>query len=460
MKQPLYFAFAALMIFAAIFTPLPAIACYVAVFLVGAMLSQPRQGVTYAAIANLLTSLNANPTDLVGEWMPGVLVRQGKSANFGSVLFGLFNKLKVDVKVALNGQFNWWERDPVRSNFISDASASSTATTLTFDDGNGNAVVALLSAGSVLYNGRTGEFVKVAQDPATNLTTTPVYVVRDFNNTGVTGVAINDNDIWSRVTEGSLEGSAPRRAAYEQPSNYYNLIQTFKESAYLSNYYNAGQLRSDMAGPRNQAVDYALESICNQIEKALLFGPRVLGSATSEQFTGGITAAIDYAITQDSNLSVNKLNGNTTSGVSLQNLLAWLNSFMVNGSDAKLLMCGNLAYSALSSYANSAQAGFRIINGEDDHRFGLNLIEIQTPFGKASLAMHPLMKNDLNYQTYIVGADLALLTLKQMEKLHYQPFEPTNGTDAYQGQFRAKLGLMQQYIGAFGYAYGFQQINP
>ncbi len=55
---------------------------------------------------------------------------------------------------------------------------------------------------------------------------------------------------------------------------------------------------------------------------------------------------------------------------------------------------------------------------------------------------------------------MALLTLKQMEKLHYQEFEPTNGTDAYQGQFRAKLGLMQQYIGAFGYAYGFQQINP
>lgn len=411
------------------------------------------------AIANLLTSSNANPTDLVGEWMPGVLVRQGKSANFGSVLFGLFNKLKVDVKVALNGQFNWWERDPVRSNFISDASASATATALTFDDGNGNPVVALLSQGSVLYNGRTGEFVKVAQDPTGNLTTTPVFVVRDFNNTGVTGVAVNDGDTWSRVTEGSLEGSAPRRAAYEQPSNYYNLIQTFKESAYLSNYYNAGQLRSDLSGPRNQAVDYALESICNQIEKALLFGPRVLGNATQEQYTGGITTAIDYAITQDSNLSNTKLNGNGTAGVSLQSLLDWLNSFMVNGSDAKLLMCGNLAYSALSSFANSAQAGFRILNNDDDHRFGLNLTEIQTPFGKASLAMHPLMKNDLNYQSTIVAADLALLTLKQMEKLHYQEFEPTNGTDAYQGQFRAKLGLMQQYIGAFGYAYGFQKIN-
>lgn len=459
MKHLLYFTFAALMIMAAIFTQVPAYACFIAVFAVGALLS-PRQPMAASAVAGLLSSLNANSTDLVGEWMPGVLVRQGKSANFGSVLFGLFNKLKVDTKVALNGQFNWWERDPVRSNFYSDASASSTATTLTFDDGNGNPVVALLSAGSVLQNGRTLEYIRVTTDPQSNLTTTPVSVQRDFNSTGVTGSAINDNDVWSRITEASLEGSAPRRAAYEQPTNLYNLVQTFKESAYLSNYYNAGQLRSDMEGPKNQAVNYALESECNQIEKALLFGPRVLGTSTTEQYTGGITNAIDTAIAANSSLSTIKLNGNTTSGVALIDLLNWLNAWMVNGSDAKLLLCGNLSYAALSTFANSAQAGFRILNNEDDHRFGLNLTEIQTPYGKASLAMHPLMKNDLNKQDWIVGCDLALLTLKQMEKLHYQEFEPTNGTDAYQGQFRAKLGLMQQYIEAFGYAYGLQKINP
>jgi|GEM_PF-2625865 len=410
-----------------------------------------------SAVANLLTSSNANPTDLVGEWMPGILVRQGKSANFGSVLLGFFAKLKAEV--ALNGNYNWWERDPVRSNFYSDASATATQTTLTFDDGNGNPVVALLAQGSVLFNGRTGEYIKVAQDPATNLTTTPVLVVRDFNNTGVTGVAVNDNDNWSRITEGSLEGSAPRRAAYEQPSNYVNYIQTFKSTAYLSNYYSAGQVRSDLEGPKQDAKVYALEQIVNQIEKAFLLGQKVASTANTEQYTGGITAAVDAAITADSSLANIKLNGNGTAGVSLANLLAWLNAFMVNGSDAKLLMCGPLAYAALSAYANSAQAGFRIMN-DNNQVFGLNLTEIQTPYGKASLAMHPLLKNDLNFNSYIIAVDLALVKMKVMEKLHYQEFEPTNGTDAYQGQFRAKLGLMQQFIGAFGYAYGFQQINP
>jgi len=413
-----------------------------------------------SAVANLLTSSNANPNDLVGEWLPGILVRQGKSANFGSVLLGLFSRLKVEV--ALNGRYNFWERDPVRSNFYSTASASATSTSLTFDDGNATspgAVAALLAAGTVLWNGRTREYIKVAADPTTNTVSTVVAVVRDFNNTGVTGVAIDADDTWSRITEGALEGSAPRRAAYEQPSDYYNLIQTFKSTAYLSNYYAAGQVRTNMEGPKKDAVAYALEQIVNQIEKAFLFGQRISGSATSEQYTGGLTWAVDTAIAADSNLTNIKLNGNGTSGVTLASLLAWLNAFMVNGSDAKLILCGPSAYTALSSFANSAQAGFRIMNDQSAPVFGLSLTEIQTPFGKASLAMHPLMKNDTNFNDYALAVDLGLIRMKQMEKLHYQEFEPTNGTDAYQGQFRAKLGLMEQFVGAFGYAYDFSKIN-
>lgn len=411
-----------------------------------------------SAVANLLTSQNANPVDLVGEWLSGILVRQGKSANFGSVLLGFFAKLKAEV--ALNGSYNWWERDPVRSNYYSDTTATSTQTFLTWDDGAGNPVVALLAAGAVLVNGRTGEYVRVAVDPPTNLTTTQVAVVRDCFATGTTGVAVNDNDVWSFITYGAVEGSAPRRAAYEQPTNLVNYVETFKSTAYLSNYYSAGQVRTNMEGPKQDAKVYALEEIVNRIEKALLFGQRFAATSSSPQFTGGITNAIDTAIAADSSLTANKLNANGTAGVSLANLLAWLNAFLVNGSEAKLLMCGNLAYTALSSFANSNQGGFRIMNDQAGPVFGLNLTEINTPLGRCSLAMHPLMKNDLNYQSTIVGVDLGLVRLKVMEKLHYQEFEPTNGTDAYQGQFRAKLGLMPQFIGAFGYATNFQQINP
>lgn len=417
-----------------------------------------------SAIANLLSSYNANATDLVGEWMPGILVRQGKSANFGGILLGLFSRLKVEV--ALNGQYNYWERDPVRSNFYSNAAnATTTSTSLTFDDGAGNAVAALLCQGTVLWNIRTGEYVKVAADPTTNLTSTVVTVVRDFNNTGTTGVAILDNDVWSKITVGSMEGAGPRRASYETPTNYYNLIETFKSTAYLSNYYAAGQIRTDMEGPKKQVVSYALEEIVNNIEKALLFGQRVAGNSTTEQFTGGLTWATDAAIAADASLTNTKLTGGynyttgTDAGTSINSVRSWFNSFMVNGSDAKLLVCGPLAYAAFSDYANSAQAGFRISNDEDSKRFGLHISEMRTPFGTIGLCMHPLMKNDLNYQRHAIAIDLGLLRLKQMEKLHFEEFPPGFGVDAYQGQFRAKVGLMQQFAGAGGYAIGLSTIN-
>lgn len=391
--------------------------------------------------------------------MPGILVRQGKSVNFGSVLLGFFSRLPA--QRALDGFYNWWERNPRRSNYYSTASATSTQTYLQWESEGNQPVVALLAAGCILWNGRTSEYVRVSVDPPTSTTTTQVQVVRDCFDTGVTGVAVDQGDIWSIITYGAVEGSAPRRASYEQPSSQVNFIETFKSSAFLSNYYNAGQIRTDMEGPKQNAKNYALENIVNDIEKALLFGQKQAQTSTTPQYTGGITNAIDTAITMDSNLAGIKLNGGGTGGVSIQDVLDWLNAWMVNGSDAKLLMCGNLSYSALSSYAISAQAGFRIMNGNEGKQvFGLNLIEIQTPYGRASLAMHPLMKNDINFQSMIVGVDLGLVRLKVMEKLHYQEFEPTNGTDAYQGQFRAKVGLMQQFIGAFGYAYNFSKINP
>lgn len=410
-----------------------------------------------SAVSSLLTSSNANATDLVGEWMPGILVKQGRSANFGSVLLGFFSKLKAEA--ALNGEYNSWERAPVRSNFYSNAAnATTTSTVLTFDDGSGNAVVALLAAGTILKNGTSGEYVKVAVDPATNLTTTQVQVVRDYFGTQVTGIAVLDNDVWSRVTEGAVEGTAPRRAAYETPSNIYNLIQTFKSTAYLSNYYTAGQVRTNMEGPKADAVAYALEQVVNQIEKAFLFGQRLRGTATTEQFTGGLEWATDAAITAGADSAL-KLNGLTTTGISFTAFTSWLNSFMLKGSQAKLIMCGNKAYTALSNYANQAASGLRF-SKDQEPVLGMNITEIETPLGKASLAMHPLMCNDLNFQDHAIAVDLGLVRMKVMEKLHFQAFEPTNGTDAFQGQFRAKLGLFQQFAEAGGYAYGLQKIIP
>ncbi len=264
--------------------------------------------------------------------------------------------------------------------------------------------------------------------------------------------------MWSRITEGALEGSSPRRAAYEQPNTVTNYIQTIKSSVFLSNYYDANQVRSNMEGPRKDAVNYSLEQAVNQVEKALLVGQRAAGTASQEQLTGGITWAIDAAITAGATSEI-RLNGLAGTGVSLTAFLTWLESFMVNGSEAKLAICGDKAYSALSKYALQGANGFRIMNSDNSDKIGLSLTEVQTPSGLLTMCRHPLLMKDEGFRRHMIVVDLGLVALKVMEKLHFQEFEPTNGTDAYQGQFRTKLGLQMNFAEAFGYSYNLQVIN-
>src|ERR1700744_3746193 len=115
-----------------------------------------------SAVSGLLTTLNAQNTDLVGEWQEEILVRNSKGYNVGSTLFGLMAQLQNEP--ADNIDFNWWERDPVRLNFYSTAANYANVTTLSWDDGSGATpgtgdltVYNLLSAQTVLLNSRTLE---------------------------------------------------------------------------------------------------------------------------------------------------------------------------------------------------------------------------------------------------------------------------------------------------------------
>ena len=152
-----------------------------------------------------------------------------------------------------------------------------------------------------------------------------------------------------------------------------------------------------------------------------------------------------------------KLNGNTSSGVSLASFNEWLASFLTLGSDAKLAFCGPKAYAAISNFSNSATNGFRITGQETV--FGMNITTINTPFGELSLAMHPLFKEISVYNDWMIVVDLALIVQKVMEPLFLEPNIQTPGADAYMEQFRAKYGVKLKFAEAFGYAYGLQKIN-
>lgn len=399
-----------------------------------------------ANISGLLTTSNAQNTDLVGEWQQGVLVRNARGVGSGATLFGLMSILANET--ADNTTFNWWERDPVRVNYYSNASFNSSVATLTWDDGAGGAVYQLLSTNSILANNTTGEYVRVTADP----TTASVAVERGA--LGTTAASITDNDLWTLVTSAADEGASPRRAAYEQPTSYSNYIQTFNETVTISNAYEGNRLRTNINGPLEEATRQALERISNRIEFAYFDGIKYSQSGSTGQlyFTGGIKNALTAA-----SLTDNVLNGQSGTGVTLSTFKAWLRSFMVYGSNMKVAFCGPTAFTAVSDYANTAAGGFRIMN--QSNVFGMEITTIVTPNGSLDLVSHPLFQTSIAHQGSMYVVDLQNIVQKVMHKLFYMNVN-TNGVLNLTNQFVAMLGLKLKFPNAFGYAYNLQKITP
>jgi len=150
------------------------------------------------------------------------------------------------------------------------------------------------------------------------------------------------------------------------------------------------------------------------------------------------------------------LDGGASQTVSLAAFKDWLQSFMVFGSNQKLALCGPQAFAAISNFANTARAGFRIMNNETV--FGMNITTIVTPSGILELTFHPLLQELSAYRSSMFVLDMANIVQKTMEPLFLERNIQTRGKDAYMEQFRAKLGLKLKFAEAFGFASNIKRI--
>lgn len=421
-----------------------------------------------ANLAGILSTRDASSNELAGEYQESVFVRNSKGYNVGGTLFGLMSRLKNEP--AENIEYNWFERDPVRKViYTNQAGDNGTATQIIFDDGATNPVWQLLEDGHILFNESTGEFARVNGTPTSSTVTLQRAI---FDSDSVTGNSSADNDPWVIVTLGKLEGATARRASYEDPSTIKNYIQTFNSAVEITNAFKGSVLRTDLEGPLTERRIQALEQISKDIEFSFFFGPRLQGSATVPYLTGGIYYALVAAnnntrAVQAAAPSGGLIKGATTTGaITRANLDAWMQQFMVNGSDAKIAFCGPKAYAAFSSYAGNQANGYRIMQSETV--FGMHITVINTPFGEINLAMHPLFKEataSVNPATaggltaFMVVVDLAMLVQKVFEPLFLEPNIQIPGSDSYKEQYRAKLGLKLRFPQAFGVAENLQSIT-
>lgn len=407
-----------------------------------------------SAVSGLLSSSGADTSDLVGEYQETIFVRNAKGLNVGSTLFGLMAKLKSEP--ADNITYNWFERDPVRRTVYTNGGLLlATSTTLTFDDLSGNAIWQVMNVGQILRNDRTGEYIRITTaDPSAAAV---ANIERDTFGGQVTGTAILDNDSWTIITLGKDEGADPSRGAYENPSILNNYVQTFNSTVYLANAFKGQAMRSDIDGPLTDRRIQALEKISRDIEFAFLWGRKrqLAGTNGYINYTGGIYDAL----ASNASLSGNILTGTgalNAGTVTLANFNAWMEAFMTFGSDVKLAFCGPNSYSALSTFANSASNGYRIMQNETV--YGMHITTINTPFGELSLAYHPLMKEAVGFNSSMTVVDLPLLVQKTFEPLFLEPDIQLPGQDSYKEQYRAKLGLKLKFANAFGVGLNINQI--
>jgi hypothetical protein len=423
------------------------------------------------AVSGLLGLVNNSSgydsNELANEWQETIFVRNSRGYNVGTTLFGLMSRL--DKEPAQNIEFNWFERDPVKKTVYATAATTAAATSITFGSSasGGNADAgALISAGTLLINDVTREFVLVT---SINTSTGVATVSRDVmytTNGGLYGTAkastVTSGDSFTIVTVGRPEGSDPLAAVYETPSVRTNYIQTYNSTVELTNAFKGSVLRSDIDGPLTDRRIQALERIGRDIELSLFLGVRrKQTSTTTAYFSGGIYDAlltsglvtaspVTTAVTSVSNyVDASGGFGTTVAGsVSFSAFTSWLGTILPYGSDTKLVFAGPTAFAAISNFANSASNGYRIMQNENV--LGMSITEIQTPFGSIGLTQHPLFREATGLSTWMFVVDMAHVVQKTFEGLFLEPNIQNNGNDSYKEQYRAKLGLKLRFPQAFG----------
>jgi hypothetical protein len=406
-----------------------------------------------AVVTGILTTENAQAVDDAGEWQSGILVRNGGNQDCGSVLFPVLTKLSIEN--ADNHSFNWFERNPTRTNFFASAAFAAGATVISFSDnangdGTGGDVFGLLSTGTVLRNFRTNEAVLILNDP----TAAAVAVVRGAF--GTTAAAVVQGDIFVLVTKGSGEDGKIRRAAYEEPETLTNYVQRFDETVRISDLFAGDRLRSDARGALPERRLQAAERIAKDIELAYFDGYKG-STATADgplYTTGGIRNAIETA-----GLTDNIITGGGPAGLGINAFQAWLETVMLNGTQNKIIYCGPKFYSSVSHLAGSAEAGFRF-SGVLESLWGMHIQTIKTPHGDIDLCLHPLFKESQAHRGSGYIVDLGLLVQKNMSKLELYGNCENPERFGRAENFRAILGLKLKNPTAFGYCANLQNILP
>jgi len=282
--------------------------------------------------------------------------------------------------------------------------------------------------GHAVMNDRTQEIMWVTVDPTT---ASQINVER---GKGTTAAAMNNLDGLTILGSHHEEGAAVPTAITYDPTVVTNYTQIFRTVIDLTNTALQTRLRYAEAGPLTEMKREALEIHSIEQEKQFLWGSGVEDTtgAQPERTTKGMFNFITSNV-QD-----------FADSVDIDTWENFLEDIFENGSNEKLLLCGNRALNVINKVA---RAHGDIQMNPTSETFGMQIMRYLTPYGTLQIKQHHLLSKNSTFSDwgFVIDPKHVVYRFLRGRDTKYLKARENAGDDAKKDEYLTEAGLELQF---------------
>lgn len=377
-------------------------------------------------ITGLRTTGNFVANERPQNWREGILMLYPNGMAPLTALTALMKSESVD-----DVRYNWWEKSLLTYRVKMNENLDGSETVITLVSGS-----FAFKLGDILMVEKSGELLWVAANPVID---TEVTVLRgQFGTSAATVTVASENPYLLQVGSAYEEASASPKGVAFDPSQYYNFLQTFRDSIEASRRAQKTRLRTKPQ--KQEAKRECLELHSLSLEKAFWFGMRSEGTLNGKPIT--TTGGVDSFIHSDNKLTFE--NGE----VSLDRLEDIMKRVFDYGSNEKVAFLGNTALLAIGK-AVRKNSTYNIQGGLTE--YGMKVTRLVSPFGELVMKTHPLFNQisaDTGASYYALDSTMYILDAKNLkyryfsgDDMRYETKLEIPGIDGYKEGYLSDCGL-------------------
>ena len=353
------------------------------------------------------------------EAFSSVILREARG--YGVPLFALSSGMpNIDCDQTM---VSWYEEGLLHSRTLITQIATPTGSTFVIDDAS------WVTENQVFMIEASGEYILVLGVTGNTLT-----VQRGIGGTAITPIVLGGDEVAIQLIGAAFEeGSERPTAIATSPYPRTNITQIFRHSWDITGTAKASKYRWGDRKPRNKAT--AANRHAEHIERSLIWGKRHVGVVNNKPYR-----QMDGLIAQlRTNFMISPAGGLTRRA--LTDFIERIFSKNIEGQpNERLFFCGNVSVRALQEIVYR-YGDYQISLREND--FGIKVQKFVTPFGDASLMIHPLMNESPVWSNQIYAFHPGAIEMAWLRRTEHigegQNGQASDLRDAEAGVFTSEL---------------------